>query len=134
MLRVLRQAAWHADPNLLLPHCTSSRLTMLRIAACCRGVFSGLPGMVTLLWALYNCIGPYLLLHYTYLGRQDSLRIAASVGMHAALALAVLAVALLVVFSPTSHDLAHVSPGHCISGCSQPGGMPARESWLPDGI
>ena len=74
----------------------------------CRGVFSGLPGMVTLLWALYNCIGPYLLLHYTYLGRQDSLRVASSIGMHLALGLAVLAVALLVMFSPTSHDLAQV--------------------------
>ena len=74
----------------------------------CRGVFSGLPGTVTLLWALYNCIGPYLLLHYTYLGRQDSLRVASSLSMHLALGLAVLAVALLVMFSPTSHDLAQV--------------------------
>ena len=90
----------------------------------CRGVFSGLPGTVTLLWALYNCIGPYLLLHYTYLGRQDSLRVASSLGMHLALGLAVLAVALLVMFSPTSHDLAQVGLCYvvrrlaCLLSCS----------------
>ena len=79
-----------------------------------------------MLWALYNCIGPYLLLHYTYLGRADGLRVASSVGMTLALSLAVLAVALLVAFSPTSHDLAQVRTSaaerSCLSSHSRPGG------------
>ncbi|KAK9790125.1 hypothetical protein WJX73_009963 [Symbiochloris irregularis] len=44
-----------------------------------RGVGSSLPGIVTVLWALYNCIGPYLLLHYSNIGRGQSLRVASSV-------------------------------------------------------
>ena len=31
---------------------------------------------ISTLWAIYNCIGPYLLLHYTWLGRGRSLRLA----------------------------------------------------------
>ena len=76
----------------------------------CRGVYSGLPGLVTVLWGLYNCIGPYLLLHYTYLGRRRSLSAASAAAMGSAVGLAVLAVALLVAFTPTTHDLVQVLP------------------------
>lgn len=84
----------------------------------CRGVYSGLPGIVTVMWGLYNCIGPYLLLHYTYIGRQRTLATASLGAMSAALGLAVLAVALLVAFTPTAHDFAQVSPKLASLPCS----------------
>ena len=71
-------------------------------------MYSGLPGLVTVLWGLYNCIGPYLLLHYAYIGRRRSLATASMGGMGAALGLALMAVALLVAFTPTAHDFAQV--------------------------
>ena len=79
-----------------------------------RGVYSGLPGLVTLLWGLYNCIGPYLLLHYTYIGRARTLTQASTAAMASALGLAAVAVALLVAFTPTSHDLAQVRLLACL--------------------
>ena len=68
-----------------------------------------------MLWGLYNCIGPYLLLHYSYIGRQQTLTLAATAGMAGALGLAALAVSLLVALTPTSHDLAQVRTPQLLS-------------------
>ena len=65
---------------------------------------SSMPGIVTVLWALYNCVGPYLLLHYSCFGRGNSLRTASSISMALCVALAVTAVALVYVFAPADYD------------------------------
>ena len=75
----------------------------------CRGIGSSLPGIVTVLWALYNCIGPYLLLHYSCFGRGDSLRQASAAAMAATVVLAAAAVALVYAFAPAAYDYGLVS-------------------------
>ncbi|KAK9821120.1 hypothetical protein WJX81_000795 [Elliptochloris bilobata] len=62
----------------------------------------------SVLWAVHNCIGPYLLAHYTWVGRGRSLARAAAVA--AALTLAILAAALacLVALAPATYDYGQV--------------------------
>ena len=61
---------------------------------------------VSVMWALYNCIGPYLLLHYTWVGRGRGLRRASRYGMM--LSGLILAAAVYVVWlvAPADYDFA----------------------------
>ena len=63
---------------------------------------------VSILWALYNCIGPYLLMHYTWLGRGHSLRRAATAGMLAAAAVLAAATAVVWFLTPAQYNYAEV--------------------------
>ncbi len=71
--------------------------------------------MVSVLWAVHNCIGPYLLAHYTWVGRGRSLRSAAAVA--AALTCTILAAALacLLLLTPAAYDYGQARPlGSCL--------------------
>lgn len=65
---------------------------------------------MTVIWALYNCIGPYLLLHYSCFGRGTSLQKASSASMALFVGLGVLAVLLVYVFAPADYDYGQVRP------------------------
>ena len=71
---------------------------------------------VSILWALYNCIGPYLLMHYTWLGRGQSLRSAATAGMLAAAAVLVAATAVVWFLTPAQYNYAEVRSS-CLCCC-----------------
>ena len=62
----------------------------------------------SVLWAAHNCIGPYLLAHYTWVGRGRSL--ARAVSAAAALTAAILAAALacLLLLTPAAYDYGQV--------------------------
>lgn len=63
---------------------------------------------VSTLWALHNCIGPYLLVHYTWIGRGGSLKRASTAGMLASAAIVVLAAAAAYLFTPAQYDYKEV--------------------------
>lgn len=64
---------------------------------------------VSILWAIYNCLGPYLLIHYTWIGRYKSLERASTVCM--LVAISILASAAIIVwhFTPAQHNFHEVS-------------------------
>lgn len=70
-----------------------------------------------MLWAAHNCIGPYLLAHYTWVGRGRSL--ARAVSAAAALTVAILAAALacLLLLTPVAYDYGQVRRQGCSQSC-----------------
>ena len=118
MLRAVMCLAWsRSSPGLgginsACRPCTSK--------ACGPGRSAALAASV--LWAAHNCIGPYLLAHYTWVGRGRSL--ARAVSAAAALTGAILAAALacLLLLTPAAYDYGQV--------CRSPTGAPVRSARL----
>jgi hypothetical protein len=63
---------------------------------------------VSVLWALHNCIGPYLLAHYTWVGRGRSLARAAAGAAALTGAILLAALACLLLLAPAAYDYGQV--------------------------
>lgn len=63
---------------------------------------------MSLFWCAYNCIGPYLLLQYTFGNRDFGLRRASSAAMLLSSIILVGALVSVWIFYPTSYDLKEV--------------------------
>lgn len=61
-----------------------------------------------MLWAAHNCIGPYLLVHYTWVGRGRSLARAVSVAAAMTVAILAAALACLLLLTPAAYDYGQV--------------------------
>lgn len=68
-----------------------------------------LPLVISILFAFYNSIPYYLVLHYAYIGRKTSLKVACLIAMILQWVVQVLAIILIWVLLPRAYDYTRVS-------------------------
>jgi len=80
---------------------------------------------VSVLWALHNCIGPYLLAHYTWVGRGRSLARAAAGAAALTGGILLAALACLLLLAPAVYDYGQVCRrALAAAGAGAPAGCP----------